>query len=218
MFVQAHGKDLPEHDEDTVDRSAELKLACLHAHNPNMTQAEASAALTAGFLLEHPETYQDVEVPEDLLAEVFTATETKKVHEYHAALSQVKAKKDVMNATASMRVASYFKKGPAPRYPPRLQNKPQWIAERTVKTTDSVVAWVEKHLPPSVRLNVDHIAGRVKIHGAKPQQQKSVAWTQRGWRPFAMECLHVAWTFHEDFSGHKPPFDIASLASEFDAA
>ena len=72
----------------------ELQMACIAAAEPAWNEEQASEALNSGFMLEHPDVYDELQVPADMIAEVLVPAEAKKLHEYSAALSQAQAQRN----------------------------------------------------------------------------------------------------------------------------
>ena len=70
--------------------------------------------------------------------------------------------------------------------------------------------------PETAAIKVDDYNGRYRVLGPVSRQNKSVSWTQRGWRQTAIECLYWAWRFHGDHKGQACPVDLRKLAEEFD--
>ena len=44
---------------------------------------------------------------------------------------------------------------------------------------------------------------------------RSVSWTKRGFQHAASEVLWQAWTYHNEYTGAKAPFDLAEIQAKF---
>ena len=214
-ILERKGAPLPDQDMPDLDRKVDLQMACLSAEKPDWTEDQAAAALSHGFLLEHPNVYEDMEIPAEHIGEVLSATEAKEVAGYQKALDLVKAQKQSMLATRRARSRKYFKKSPAAApLKPGLRKKPRWTAKPDASTA-SVSDWVKQHMPDIVRVLVDEVNGRWRLVGPS-MNVKSVAWTKRGWESAAMECLYHGWQFYNDYSGRECPWNVEELRERFE--
>ena len=84
------GHDAPAPDGDSPNRKIELALKCMQVIEPEWTDVQALQALNRAVLLENPDTYADLRAHTKHVEEVVTNVEKKKVHDYHAALSQTR--------------------------------------------------------------------------------------------------------------------------------
>ena len=213
-FLTARSQPVPAQDDSDVNHLVELRMACVAQTEPEWDEGRATQALNKGFLLEHPSTYDDLEVPPELIAEVMTAAEAKAVHGYSAALSQVKALHSHAQATVKKKGAKYFKPTPGAKHKPGPKKAIRWLPARQEAVSSNVAAWIDKHGPGSLTLETDDYNGRFRVIGPE-LNHKSVSWTLRGWRACAMQCLHLAWRFHTDHCGEPAPYDMDQLEREF---
>ena len=80
--------------------------------------------------------------------------------------------------------------------------------------TAAVSKWIEKHAPPSVKIECDDYNGRWRVISAN-LDWRSISWTKRGYKKAAFEVLCQAWAYHQDYTGVGPPYDVAALEAEW---
>ena len=191
-------------------------MAAMSKVEPTWTDVEASQALHTCFVLENPDTYSELPVDPSIVSELVVPSEAKAIHEYASGLEKIKAKKTIKAHVRDGLMKHYFKLAPASHKKPASSQKkaPRWWAS----ANDDILkasAFIEKHLPSSVRLYTDPDNGRWRVisdsHG-----NTSVSWTARGVGDAAAQCIHVGWMFHKDaHPGEQPPFDLNELAQQF---
>ena len=216
-LLVSRGCGVPPEDAGGADRKVELTLACLKDLEPTWTHVDATRALNTCFLIEHPDACEHVPVDPDMLSEVVTSSEAKKVQELVLDHELLKAKRVVKQESTKARMPYYFKvaassqkgKGKGKGKPPAAL---RWLPGPNPKTKDADL-FVQKHCPESVHIFCDEYNGRwqvVSSEGAK----KSVSWTKRGFGLAASETLDHAWSFHKDTTGADPPFSLEELRRE----
>jgi hypothetical protein len=212
--IESKGGEIPEQEDKNVDRKVDLQMACMAAVEPEWDEERAAQSLHRGFVMEHPDTYENLKIPPKMVAEVVTPSEAKEVEKFASALSQVRARKEHMKSTRALQSKKYFRRAPAPRWKADLKNMPRWLPKRNPAILD-VSAWIKRHIPETVDIVTDESHGRWQLIPStlKP---KCISWTRRGWRAAAFEVIHQAWNFHQDGSSHPPPFDINLLSAEYE--
>ena len=191
-----------------------MTMACLAPIKPDMADTEAVACIARGFVEEHPDCYATLLVEEEQLKDVCNAGEAQKIAEFVANLSRVKAKKDIVFSTRDRGLHKYFKKPPAPKYSAAQKRPPRWLPKHDESNTAAVSQWIEKHAPSSVKIECDDYNGRWRVISAN-LDWRSISWTKRGYKKAAFEVLCQAWTYHQDYGGVGPPYDIAALEAEW---
>ena len=207
-------KPIPEAVNEDIDFKCELQMACLHAVNPELTDVEAASSLHKGFLLENPTFGSDIEIPAEEIGEVITGSEKKELQRFAGALEAAQAKKNLTQATRSLRTTQYFKQSAAPKFKASLKSKPRWTAAADANCRQAV-AWITRHLPDAIHCYPDEVAGRFRVLGPE-LVNKSVAWTKRGMSSAAMECVYHGWGFYTDRTGHSCPYEVEELRSQFE--
>ena len=91
---------------------------------------------------------------------------------------------------------------------------PRWLPTKS-EAAKVVTTWLEKHLPPTIKLVCDDYNGRWRVISEAELIWRSVSWTKRGYAKAASLVLHTAWTFHFDATGEQPEFDIDELEKDF---
>ena len=205
---------VPDADE-SVDRTLELKMACIAAVEPEWTDEQAWKALSKGFIAENPDTYKEFKISAGQLAEVVANNEAKDVHAFAAALSQVKAKKKLMQASIKLKHKTYFKATKPVKVKEAWKKQPRWLPGPN-PTCYTVSAWLKKFIPPTVDLQTDEYNGRYRVIGPE-LQWRSISWTKRGFQKSAAEVLSEAWMYHHDHTGVECPFDLDELNRVFAA-
>lgn len=213
-LLTSRGKAIPEGDEEDNSWKTELTMACLAAINPDMTDTEAAACIARGFVEEHPDCYATLQVEEEQLKDVCNAGEAQKIAEFVAGLAKVKAKKDVVFSTRDRGLHKYFKKSPAPKLSAAHKRPPRWLPKSDESNTAAVSQWIEKHAPPSVKIECDDYNGRWRVISAN-LDWRSISWTKRGYKKAAFEVLSQAWAYHKDYTSVGPPYDVAALEAEW---
>ena len=142
------------------------------------------------------------------------AGEAQKIAEFVANLSRVKAKNDLVFSTRDRGLHKCFKKSPAPKLSAAQKRPPRWLPKHDESNTAAVSQWIEKHAPPSVKIECDDYNGRWRVISAN-LDWRSISWTKRGYKKAAFEVLSQAWAYHQDYTGVGPPYDVAALEAEW---
>lgn len=103
-------------DKNSRDRKVELTLVCVKHIKTTWTDVDATAALNRCFNPDNPNTYAELLVSEELLVDLVSNCEAKKIRVYAAELNYMKANKGYKVASRAARVDSYFKAAaPSPK-------------------------------------------------------------------------------------------------------
>jgi hypothetical protein len=214
-LLEKLGCERPGGDEDDVDRKTELAIACIAATKPDMSDVEVAACIARAFVEEHPDCYSDVLVDNDALTDVVNAGEAKKIAESTAISQAVKAKKSMVMDTRDRKLHKYFKKTPQPKFSASQKKVPRWLPSRDETNTSQITDWIMKHGPSSTSVVCDDYNGRWRVISAN-LDWRSISWTKRGYQQAAFEVLRQAWLYHQDYTGHKCPFDMSSLEKKWE--
>ncbi len=189
----------------------QLTLACMKAIEPQWTEEDATRALHRAFLLEHPDTYAELPISADLVAEVVTNVEARTVKEYAADLERLQAKRKYKVASREALMQAHFGVKPVAKAKPKAKPKPcpRWQPRPKDKVQDAT-AFIQRHKPESVAIVTDEANGRWLLV-SQDKQRRSLSWTKRGLAAATAEVLHAAWTFHIDGTGENPPFRLEEL-------
>jgi hypothetical protein len=125
-------------------------------------------------------------------------------------------KKKYKQATRAQKIKEYFEKVAKSKLPKSATEKkcPRWLPKKS-EAAKAVTMWLEKHLPPTIKLVCDDYNGRWRVIFEAELIWRSVSWTKRGYAKAASLVLHTAWTFHFDATGEQPEFDIDELEKDF---
>ena len=126
----------------------------------------------------------------------------------------MKAKKDLVASTSDRGLHKYFKKPPAPKLSAVHKRPPRWLPNNAEINIAAVSQWIEKHAPPSVKIERDDYNGRWRVISAN-LDWRSISWTKRGYKKAAFEVLSQAWAYHKDYTSVGPPYDVAALEAEW---
>ena len=208
-------KEQPDGDEGDTDRKTALALACIAAIKPEMMAEDVAKRINLAFLEENPDCYATLQVDADTLSDVVDKGEAKKVAEYEVAVEKCKARKAVVMQTREKYLGKYFKKSAAPKYSAVQKKQPRWLPAQDKATTVGIWAWIKLHLPAEVHVQCDDYNGRWRVL-APTLEWRSISWTKRGHQKAALEVIHQAWKYHQDWIGVVPPINLDELAKSFD--
>lgn len=214
LLLLSKGKSLPDGSETEYDRKTLLTMHCISAIKPDLDTEAVSKAINKAYLLENPDCYANVQVDADALGDVLDKGETKKMAEYFAQVEKTKARKNVVMETKEQHAPKLFKVTPAPKYLPKEKKTPRWLPEKDATKTEKIHEWIKKHISSNISVQVDDYNGRWRVI-APTDDWKSISWTKRGHKKAAMEVIHQAWVYENDFTGQKPPFSLDDLAATF---
>ncbi len=183
----------------------------MKAIEPQWTEEDATRALNRALLLENSDTYAELPISADLVAEVATNVETRTVKEYAADMEKVQATRKYKAASREALMLAHFGVKPVAKAKPKAKPEPcpRWQARPKDKVQDAT-AFIQKHKPESVAVITDEANGRWLLV-PQDKQRRSLSWTKRGLAAATAEVLHAAWTFHIDGTGENPPFRLEKL-------
>jgi hypothetical protein len=106
-LLRDRGVEPPPEDPKGGDRKMELALSCMRSLKPEWTEVEATKALNKGFILEHPDCYDDILVPDEILQDVLNNADGRKAREMSAAHDWLKAQRTEKASMREMLVPKY---------------------------------------------------------------------------------------------------------------
>ena len=185
QVLTERGKEVPEGDDDEeMHRGTVLKIACLAAVTPDLTDLQVTARLNKAFLVENPDGYKDLYVEPDMLSDVVDKTDAAKVAEFAAKSEKLKASKNLMVHTRKKTIPKYFAVTPAPKYAAKDKKPPRWLPKKDEESTLKVTQWIEKFMPDDIVVECDDYNGRWRVISSD-LEWKSISWTKRGYEQAA---------------------------------
>jgi hypothetical protein len=216
-LLREFGVEPPSEDPKGGDRKMELALSCLKCIRPEWTEVEATKALNKGFILEHPDCYDDIVVPDDILEDVLNNADGRKARAMSASHELLKGTRKEKASIRARLVPKYYgktKSAASLKTKPLKGKAPRFFPKAKAQTKDAT-KWLKEHMPESVRLAVDDRQGRWYVVFKDDVRPRSISWTKRGYAMACSEVLHTAWVYHVEDTGEYPPFDIEELVSHF---
>jgi hypothetical protein len=207
-------KAVPAGSEDEKHRKTILSMACIAAIKPDLRSEEVCNIVNKAFIAEHPDCYASLHVDEDALTDVVDKGEAKKVSEYMASLAATQALKEVVMATREAEVGKFFKSSAPPKYNASDKKLPRWLPEKDEDKTRAIEKWLHSYAPSNVKIVCDDYNGRWRVI-APTLEMRSLSWTKRGHQRTALEVLHQAWLYEQDWSGRKCPFSLDELEKKY---
>lgn len=207
-------KQVPDDDEENMDRKTVLAIECIAAIQPALTAEDVCKAINVAFLAENPDCYADLKVDADALSDVVDWGDKQKMEQYTAEVALSRAKKSVVMYTRDSRVPKRFKSAGTPKYTPAQKKQPRWLPEKDTKTTEPITEWILKHSAQDVAVQCDDYNGRWRVI-APTLEWRSISWTKRGYEKAALEVIHQSWEYQKDWNGLQPPFNLDELAGRF---
>ena len=117
-------KQVPDDDEENMDRKTVLAIECIAAIQPALTAEDVCKAINVAFLAENPDCYADLKVDADALSDVVDWGDKQKMEQYTAEVALSRAKKSVVMYTRDSRVPKRFKSAGTPKYTPAQKKQP----------------------------------------------------------------------------------------------
>lgn len=205
------GKDIPDEEADEdCDRKVHLASCTIAALKPDLDSGQVARYINTAYVLENPDCYDDLYVDNEVLRDLTTPGDAKKLQEMRENVKTKHLQKKVVISTREKNLPRLFKKPVPPKYDAAKKKGPQrWLPKKNPHSKE-VTAWLEKYVPSSVTLMEDDYNGRWRVI-SPDLQWRSISWTKRGWQEAAYEVLRQSWKYAKEVLEEECPFDLEAL-------